>query len=348
MLQTKDKVLTNYRVGLIGCGGRQNTHVSTFRQVGNCEIVAVTDWNQNVADEFAEKHDIPATYASADEMLQKMDLDIVTIVTRPKLMYGPVMEVMNSDVKGVLMEKPFGVNIEDSKAMLEAAEKSGNTLIVNHQYRFFELTERMRQILLLGQLGEVEYFRAISAIKLHGQGTHMIDFVRYLYDDRPFGWALGNFTGKETFDAKQIGPDFDVGVVAFDDGIPLYVESGQGSMQAPYLGNGLNLYADAVCTKGRIWFGLSHGLRIWWPDGNYEEVHGSWPEISNPAQIRLVENMIDTMENGTENRCHASKAYATQEALCGLLESGLTHQRVSFPLDIAPDLMERVRVAVGA
>ena len=119
-------------------------------------------------------------------------------------------------------------------------------------------------------------------------------------------------------------------------------------MQAPYPGNGLNLYADAVCTKGRIWFGLSHGLRIWWPDGNYEEVHGSWPEISNPAQIRLVENMIDTMENGTENRCHASKAYATQEALCGLLDSGLTHQRVSFPLDIAPDLMERVRVAVGA
>ena len=206
--------MTNYRVGLIGCGGRQNTHVSTFRQVGNCEIVAVTDWNQNVADEFAEKHDIPATYASADEMLQKMDLDIVTIVTRPKWMYGPVMEVMNSGVKGVLMEKPFGVNIEDSKAMLEAAEKSGKTLIVNHQYRFFELTERMRQILLLGQLGEVEYFRAVSAIKLHGQGTHMIDFVRYLYDDRPFGWALGNFTGKETFDAKQIGPDFDVGGTA--------------------------------------------------------------------------------------------------------------------------------------
>ena len=58
--------------------------------------------------------------------------------------------------------------------------------------------------------------------------------------------------------------------------------------------------------------------------------------------------MIDTIENGTEHRCHASKAYATQEALCGFLESGLTHQRVPFPLDIAPDLMERVRSVVGA
>ena len=144
--------MTNYRVGLIGCGGRQNAHVSTFRQVENCEIVATTDWNQSVSDKFAKKHDIPATYASVEEMLQNVDLDIVTIVTRPKWMYGPVMEAMNSNVRGILMEKPFGVNIEDSKAILEAAEKSGKTLVVNHQYRFFELTERMRQILLLGQL----------------------------------------------------------------------------------------------------------------------------------------------------------------------------------------------------
>lgn len=340
--------MANYRVGLVGCGGRQNAHVTAFREVKNCEIVAVADLIEELRRKFAQKHDIPATYASVKEMVQDANLDIVTVVTRAKWMRQPVLDAIQAGAKGVLMEKPFGVDIEDSKVMIDTAEAAGATLLVNHQYRFFDLAERMREIVLSGELGEVEYFRAISAIKLHGQGTHMIDFVRFLYDDRPFAWALGNFAGKETFDAKQIGPDFDVGVIAFDDGIPLYVESGRGSMRAPYPDNSLNLYADAVCTKGRIWFGLSRGLRIWWSDGRYEEIPGSWPEISEPAQVRLVESLIDTMENRTESRCHARKAYATQEALCALLESGLTHQKISFPLNIAPGLMERVRTCVGA
>ncbi|MCH8291680.1 Gfo/Idh/MocA family oxidoreductase [Candidatus Poribacteria bacterium] len=340
--------MANYRVGLIGCGGRQSAHVAAFRDVKNCEIVAAVDLVEEARQNFAQKYEIPATYASVEEMVQDARPDIVTVVTRPKWAYQPVADAIQAGVKGILMEKPFGVDIEDSKEMLKTAEASGTTLLVNHQYRFFDLTVRMREIVLSGELGEVEYFRAISAIKLHGQGTHMIDFVRFLYDDRPFAWALGNFAGKETFDAKQIGPDFDIGVITFDNGVPLYVESGRGSMRAPYPDNGLNLYADVVCTKGRIWFGLSHGLRIWWPDGRYEEIAGSWPEISEPAQVRLVESLIDTMENGTESRCHAQKAYATQEALCALLESALTHQKISFPLNIEPGLMERVRACVGA
>ena len=71
--------MKNYRVGLIGCGGRQNAHVSTFRQIKNCEIVAATDWNQNVSEEFAEKHGIPTTYVSVEEMLQSVDLDLSLI-----------------------------------------------------------------------------------------------------------------------------------------------------------------------------------------------------------------------------------------------------------------------------
>ena len=332
-----------HRIGLIGCGGRQNAHVEAFKSVEQCEIVAVADLNQKTCHEFAQKNGIPQAYTSVNEMIESAEVDIVTVVTRPKWIFQPVMTAIETGVKGILMEKPFGVNIEDAKTMRDRAEAAGTTLLVNHQYRFFDLAQQMRDILLSGELGPVEYFRSISAIKLHGQGTHMIDFVRFLHDEKPFSWALGNFSGQETFDAKQIGPDYNTGILVFEDGVPLYVEAGRESSQSPYPGNGLNLYADAVCTKGRIWFGLSHGLRIWYPDGRYQEVEGSWPAIGKPAQIRLTESLIDTVENGTDNRCHAQKAYATQEALCALLESGLTHQKITFPLDISPELMERVR-----
>lgn len=337
--------MAKYRVGLIGCGPRQNDHVKAFREVAECEIVAVADMVEEARKGFAEKHNIQKTYASAKEMIQDSKIDIVTVVTRPLWMKEPVLESIQAGVRGILVEKPFGVNIEEANEMLDSAESAKTALLVNHQYRFFDIAERMREIIISGELGDVEFFRSISAIKLHGQGTHMIDFIRFLYDDRPFVWALGNFAGKDSFDAKQIGPDYNNGVVMFDNGVPLYIEAGQGSMQAPYLGNNLNLYADAVCTKGRIWFGLSHGLRIWRNDGQYEEIPCQWPQMSDPAQVRLVESLINTIETGEIGRSDARKSYATQEALCALLESAITHQKVKFPLNIPPNLMERVRQA---
>lgn len=339
--------MAKYRVGLVGCGARQNSHVPAIRQVPECEIVAVADLLEEARNNFSKKYNIPKAYPSVKEMIQDAKVDIVTVVTRPEWIKEPVIDAIQCGVKGILMEKPFGVDIEASKAMLDTAIAAGTALLVNHQYRFFEITDQMRNIVLSGELGEVEFFRSISAIKLHGQGTHMIDFVRYLYDDRPFKWALGNFAGKQSFNAKQIGPDYDVGVIVFDNGISLYVEAGQGSAQAPYPGNNLNLYADVVCTKGRIWFGLSHGLRIWWPGGRYEEVPGSWPQMSDPAQVKLVQSLIETIETGKIGRCDARKAYVTQEAMCAMLESALTHQKVPIPLNIAPNLMGRVKAALG-
>ena len=40
-----------YRIGLIGCGGRQNAHVEAFESVEQCEIVAVADLNQKICRE---------------------------------------------------------------------------------------------------------------------------------------------------------------------------------------------------------------------------------------------------------------------------------------------------------
>ena len=173
--------MAKYRVGLVGCGGRQNAHGAAFREVAECEIVAVADIVEEARNSFAEKHDISATYASVTEMIEQAQVDIVTVVTRPIWMREPVLEAISAGAKGVLMEKPFSVNIEDSRALLQAAEQAGCALLVNHQYRFFDIAEQMRDIVQSGELGEVEFLRSISAIKLHGQGTHMIAFEHYWF-----------------------------------------------------------------------------------------------------------------------------------------------------------------------
>ena len=46
-----------YKVGLIGCGGRQNAHLESFRDNLNCKVVAVVDINPQIGQAFAEKHE---------------------------------------------------------------------------------------------------------------------------------------------------------------------------------------------------------------------------------------------------------------------------------------------------
>lgn len=339
--------MARWRVGLVGCGGRQPSHVAAFRAVPSCELVAVADRLDEVRQPFLEKHGIAAGYASVSEMVAAARPDVVAIATRAIWMREPVLEAIAAGVKGILLEKPFGADLEEAAELLAAARAAGVALLINHQYRYFPHAERMREIVAGGELGELEFCRAVSSIKLHGQGTHMIDFVRYVRDDRPFAWALGTFAGGGSFDAKQPGPDMNVGLLSFDDGVPLYIETGPDASRSPYPEERLNLYADVVGTRGRVWFGLSRGLRIWGPDGRYEEMPAQWPQISEPAQVKLVEELLAAVEHGTPSRCDATVAYATQEALCALLESGLSHRKVSMPAVIEPGLMARLRAAVS-
>ena len=73
-----------YKVGLIGCGGRQSAHLEAFRDNLSCEVVAVVDINPQIGQAFAEKHDIPQSFISVNDMIRLSEVDIVTVVTRPK------------------------------------------------------------------------------------------------------------------------------------------------------------------------------------------------------------------------------------------------------------------------
>ena len=76
-------------------------------------------------------------------MLQNVDLDIVTIVTRPKWMYGPVMEAMNSNEEGLREGSGLGLVFNATRMwheqdLKEVRDEEGNFI---RTFRYKGLTE---------------------------------------------------------------------------------------------------------------------------------------------------------------------------------------------------------------
>ena len=72
------------RVGVIGLG-MGSAHISGYRTHADAEVVAVADSDPKRLEEKGGKElKVPALYTSAEEMLKKENLDVVSIVTPNK------------------------------------------------------------------------------------------------------------------------------------------------------------------------------------------------------------------------------------------------------------------------
>ncbi len=343
--------MSHWRVGVVGCGPRQRAHMAAFQAVEGVEVVACADLDPTRREAFGEAYGIPVAhrYATAGEMAAHHQLDLVTVVTPAMVRLGPVRELVQGGVRAILVEKPMSVDLEEADEMLRLCAEAGCQLVVNHQYRFLPFALRLREAVLSGRLGTVEYLRASCLNKLHGQGTHMIDLAHFLHGDTPLQWVMGHVSGVETFEGKLPGPDRDAGIFCYQDQVRLYLECGP---QVPRTDpqTRLHLYIEVVGSRGRAWGGIDSGYRIWTAGEGVEEARDTWEHGQHVAQVALVRETLTCLAEGRPqaNRCRGELARRTQEAMVGLLQSAVEHRLVTFPVSVPPGYLRRVRAVLEA
>ena len=70
------------RVGAIGAGGISNNHIRGYLDTGRFEIVALADLNESAMAEKDQSYNIaPRHYTDAREMLEKEELDVLSVCT---------------------------------------------------------------------------------------------------------------------------------------------------------------------------------------------------------------------------------------------------------------------------
>ncbi len=153
---------THKRVGLIGCGWYGKCDLFRLIQVAPVEVVSLCDVDKtmlaNCADLVATRQlskKQPRLYADYREMLKEKDLDVVLIATPDHWHALTMIEAVKSGAD-VYVQKPTGVDVTESAAMLAAARKYNRVVQVGTQRRSTpHLIEARDQVVRAGKLGKV-------------------------------------------------------------------------------------------------------------------------------------------------------------------------------------------------
>lgn len=143
------------KVAIIGAGGIANwAHLPGYSRIDNMELVAVCDIIEERAKEAAEKYNIPAVYTDYHDVLNIKDLDAVDICTPNYLHSIIACEALEKGIN-VFCEKPDAVSVEEAEKMKAAAEKSGKTLMVMRNNRYWLTSEFLKKYIDSGKMGEI-------------------------------------------------------------------------------------------------------------------------------------------------------------------------------------------------
>jgi predicted dehydrogenase len=138
------------RVGVVGASFGGVVHVPAFRAQGRFDVVAIASPNR--AAEVARERDIPHAFASTAEMLNGVELDVVSVASPP---FDHLASVTAALARGkhVLCEKPFGLNVAECEEMLAAAQRAGTVCAIAHEFRYVTTRIAMHELVQNGHLG---------------------------------------------------------------------------------------------------------------------------------------------------------------------------------------------------
>jgi predicted dehydrogenase len=148
------------RIGVIGAGWPGERHAEGYAASGDALVVAVSDLEENRRAEFAARYNVPSAYADYHELLADPSIDAVSVAL-PNFLHHPVTIAALNAGKHVLCEKPPAVTLAEAQEMAEVAKKKGLLLAYALQRRFNPSSEKLRQLIANGDLGEIYHARAV-------------------------------------------------------------------------------------------------------------------------------------------------------------------------------------------
>ncbi len=194
------------RLGIIGTCNRGKLGDIAHNAANGVEVVACADINdmqrQSCIDRYKKEYnyDIHAYY-DYREMIEKEHLDGV-FVTSPDFCHEEQACFALKNKVAVYLEKPLAITIEGADKILRTAKENKTKLMVGHNMRYMDFTNKMREIIQSGAIGEVKaiwcrhfisyggdaYFRDWHADRknttslLLQKGAHDIDIIHWLAD----------------------------------------------------------------------------------------------------------------------------------------------------------------------
>lgn len=188
----------DFRIGVLGSGFIvSDCQVVAYRKAG-FNPVAIASRNRENAAKTAEKHQIPKVHDSYEALLDDSSIEVLDIAVPPNAQLNLIKAACERGwVKGILAQKPLGVNFNEAVDAVESCRKAGITLAVNQNMRYDQSVRAGKTLLDNGTIGEP----VLATIEMRGvphwmpwqadlgwatlriMSIHHIDCFRYWFGD---------------------------------------------------------------------------------------------------------------------------------------------------------------------
>ncbi len=186
------------RVGVIGAGAvAQACHIRGYARAANCELTAIADVEPACLAQVKKAGRVfQRTYSDWREMLQKEELDAISICT-PNALHKEQAVAAIATGADILLEKPIAISLADARAILRAARSHKARVMVAFSHRFSPHNQRVFQEIHRGRIGRPYMIR-----------------VRFAHGGPYPGWAKTDWF----YNPRKAGGGavLDMGIHAFD------------------------------------------------------------------------------------------------------------------------------------
>jgi predicted dehydrogenase len=231
-------------VGIVGSKFAADFHCDSYSRNDKVQIAAVAAID-NLA-EISGKWGIPDTYEDYREMLQRDDIDLVSVCV-PNFLHHEVALAAARAGKHIVCEKPLATTVEDARDIVDVCAREGVKLFYAEDWCFAPALKRVIAMIQEGAVGEVVYVKAKEAhcgshspfaknAKTCGGGSlihlaiHPIGWILHLLSDngknkvvevtgKTNGGGADNYVHKD-----NTGEDWAVGIMKFANGQHAFVE----------------------------------------------------------------------------------------------------------------------------
>lgn len=161
------------RWAVFGAGAISTDFVRALPSASHGVLHAVAARDAERARAFAAEHGAPVsgTYA---EILARDDVDAVYIGT-VHTTHAELAHAALDGGKAVLCEKPLGVSVAETEALIAHAEAAGLPLVEAFKYRFGPFPDRLRRIIETGVLGELTDIEASIGFAVDSRDGRLFD-----------------------------------------------------------------------------------------------------------------------------------------------------------------------------
>lgn len=188
----------DFRIGVLGSGFIvSDCHLVAYRKAG-FNPVAIASRNPENARKTAARHSISKAYETYEQLLDDPSIEILDIAVPPHVQAGVIKKACERrTAKGILAQKPLGMNFGDALQAVEACERSGITLAVNQNMRYDQSVRAAKTLLTDGVIGDpvvatiemrgiphwMPWQKDLGWVTLRIMSIHHLDTLRYWFGD---------------------------------------------------------------------------------------------------------------------------------------------------------------------